>query len=114
MTLISILCILLISLVCSVCYARQDTQDDLCPPWFFYNTTTKTCECYSSPSTDHIVRCGEKEALLKLGYCMTYEEGSGFYVNPCTNNVSSLNTTKDNHIRLPTMFLISMTTCVDQ
>ena len=26
---------------------------------------------------------------------------NGFYVNPCINNVSSLNTTKDNFIRLP-------------
>ena len=102
----SIFCIkfLLISLACSihVCYAGQDTQDGLCPPWFFYNTTTKTCECYSSPSTDHIVRCTEKEALLKLGYCMTYERESGFHVGVCKNvEINSLNITTDNYIRLP-------------
>ena len=97
-----ILCTLLISLLCYLCCAGE-VQDDRseCPPWFFYNTTTKTCECFSSPSTDLIIKCREKEALLKLGYCMTYEEGSGFYVNPCDNVVSSLKRTKGNYIRLP-------------
>ena len=70
---LSILCFLLISLVCCIYYAKQDLQDDQCPPWFFYNATTKTCECYSSPSTDKIIKCTKKEALLKLGYCMTYD-----------------------------------------
>ena len=99
----SILCILLVNLVCYIlCYAQQDIQDDQCPPWFFYNATTKTCECYSSPSTDHIVKCTKKEALLKLGYCMTYEEEGGFYVGLCDNvKVNSLNTTEDNYFRLP-------------
>ena len=49
------------------------TQDDQCPPWFFYNATTKQCECYSSPSTDDVVKCTEQEALLRIGYCMTHE-----------------------------------------
>jgi hypothetical protein len=93
--------ILLISLVCSSCYARQDSPVK-CPPWFFYNTATNTCECYSSPRTDRIVKCTEKGALLKLGYCMTYEEESGFHVGVCTNvEVDSLNITMDNYIRLP-------------
>ena len=94
--------ILLVSLVYCLCYAKQDNQDnqdDQCPLWFFYNATTKTCECYSSPSTDSIVKCTKKEALLKLGYCMTYEEESGFYVCLCDN--VKLNTTEDNHIILP-------------
>ena len=98
------LSILLISLVCCVCYARQDTQDGQieCPPWFYYNTTTKTCECYSSPSTDHIVKCREKGALLKLGYCMTYEEGSGFHVGVCNSvETDSLEITTDNYVILP-------------
>ena len=102
MTFLNILYILLISLACSICYARQDTQNNLCPPWFFYNTTRKTCECYSSPSIDHIVKCNEKEALLKLGYCMTYEEESGFHVGICKNvEINSLEITTDNYIRLP-------------
>ena len=98
------LSILLISLAFCVCYARQDTQDGQteCPPWFFYNTTTKICECYSSPSTDHTVKCTEKGALLKLGYCMTYEEESGFYIGVCNSGkTDSLEITADNYIRLP-------------
>ena len=62
---------------------------------------TRTCECYSNPTTDLVVRCSEKEALLKLGYCMTYDHESGFYVNPCDNIVSGLNTTNWGYIRLP-------------
>ena len=99
---ILILCFLLVSLVCCICYTKQDNMDDQCPPWFFYNATTKTCECYSSPSTDNIVKCTKKEALLKLGYCMTYEEESGFSFGLCDNiKVERLNTTKDNYIILP-------------
>ena len=98
----SLTSILLVSLECCMCCTRQDIQDDQCPPWFFYNATTKTCECYSSPSTDHIVKCTEREILLKLGYCMTYEEQSGFYVGLCDDiKVDSLNTTKDKYVRLP-------------
>ena len=92
-----------ISLVCCSCCAKKDIQvDSECPPWFFYDASTKTCKCYSSPSTDHIVRCTEKEALLKLGYCMTYEDENGFHVGLCDNiKISSLNMTQGNYIRLP-------------
>ena len=98
-----ILCTLLISLMTYFGHARENVQDDQieCPPWFFYNTATKRCECYSNPTIDNIVQCTEKEALLKLGYCMTYEERNGFYVNLCDSMISSLNITKDNYIRLP-------------
>ena len=89
-----------------VCTKQDSYQNDQsqCPPWFFYNATTKTCECYSSPSTNKIIKCTKKEALLKLGYCMTYEEEDGFYVGLCDNvklKSNSLNTTEDNYIRLP-------------
>ena len=100
----NILSVLLISSLCCSCFARRNVQDDptQCPPWFFYNASTKTCECYSSPKTDHIVKCTNKVALLKLGYCMTYEEESGFYVGHCGSvNVSGLNVTKDHYIWLP-------------
>ena len=111
----SVLYTLLISSACSIiCYARQDSPVDQCPPWFFYNTT-KICECYSNPSTDHIVRCTEKEALLKLGYCMTYQEDSGFHVGICKN--VKLIVLKQSQITIsgfPTMFLTLMITCVDQ
>ena len=99
-----LLCILLVSLlICCICFAREEVQDDQmeCSPWLFYNTATKICECYSNPNTDHIVKCRKKEAVLNVGYCMTYEEGSGFYVNHCKNVISGLNITKENYIRLP-------------
>ena len=99
-----ILCTLLICL-CYLCCAREEVQghpsEVECPPWFFYNSMSKTCECYSNPTIDHIVRCTEREALLKLGYCMTYEERNGFYINPCDSVISGLNITKNNYIRLP-------------
>ena len=99
----NIIYIIWITLVCCACQGDNIIRHDPdCPPWFFYNATAKECECYSSPSTDHIVKCTKKEALLKLGYCMTYEEESGFHIGLCNNiQVSSLNLTKDNHIRLP-------------
>ena len=74
-------------------------EEDHCPPWFFYSESSKKCECYSSPITENVVKCSNREALLKLGHCMTYEEGSGFHVGLCNNInliVSKLNTTKDN------------------
>ena len=75
--------------------------EDQCPPWFFYNITTKICECYSSPSTDHIVKCTEKAALLKVGYCMTYEKRKGFFVGNCNIKVNNLKLTTDKYIKLP-------------
>ena len=47
---------------------------DNCPPWYFYNTTTEKCECFSHPSTNDIVQCTEKGALLSFGYCLTFDE----------------------------------------
>ena len=81
----------------------KQIHSNQCPPWFFYNATTKSCECYSSPSTDNIVKCTESGALLQYGYYMTYEEGEGYYVGLCDYfnldryNKSSLN----NYISLP-------------
>ena len=62
------------------------SEVDQCPPWFFYNSTSKQCECFSSPDIDAIVKCTnhEREVLLRIGFCMTYEEGDGFYVGPCS------------------------------
>ena len=81
----------------------QVAQSDQCPPWFFYNATSKVCECYSSPSTDNIVKCIENGALLRYGYCMTYEEGEGFYVGLCDYfNLDKYNrSTTNNYISLP-------------
>ena len=75
-----------------------------CPPWFFYNATTKQCECYSSPSTDNIVKCTKQGALLRFGYCMTHTEGEGFFVGLCEYfKLSSFEnmTNEDDYIVLP-------------
>ena len=63
--------------------AELDSQDDQCPPWFYYNNITEQCECYRSPSTDHIVLCTDEGALLRNGYCMTYEVGKGTFASRC-------------------------------
>ena len=76
---------------------------DNCPPWYFYNTTTEKCECFSHPSTNDIVQCTEKGALLSFGYCLTFDESKGFSVGPC--NYFTLNkykrSIKGNYITLP-------------
>ena len=70
---------------------------------YVYNATSKVCECYSSPSTDNIVKCTENGVLLRYGYCMTYEEGEGFYVGLCDYfNLNKYNrSTTNNYISLP-------------
>lgn len=82
---------------------EQVQQSDLCPPWYFYNTTTDQCECYVNPSTDHIVKCTEQGAVLKFGYCMTHEEGQGYFVGLCDYfQLNSYNkSAKDGYISLP-------------
>ena len=97
--------ILLICLACCV-YAMQDKT---------LKMITLICEFYSSPSTDNNTQqlYTEKVSLLKLGYCMTYGEGSGFHIDinfvtaysvqliqPWMNTIIS---------DFPTMFLILMT-----
>ena len=65
----------------------QSSYDYQCSPWFFYNMATEQCECYRSPSTEDIVKCtfNERDALLKYGYCMTYNEGESgeIFVGKC-------------------------------
>ena len=82
----------------------QTASSNQCPPWFFYNATTKQCECYSSPSTDNIVKCTKQGALLRFGYCMTHTEGEGFFVGLCEYfKLSSFEnvTNEDHYIVLP-------------
>ena len=75
---------------------------DNCPPWFVYNFMTKQCECYNSQSTNNIVKCTKEGALLRLGYCMTYEAGKGVFVSPCNYRITNEhNITEDKYIRLP-------------
>ena len=62
----------------------DDIGNDECPLWFYFNTTTKQCECYANSITDGIVRCtADQGARLRLSYCMTYEEGGGVYLAHC-------------------------------
>ena len=78
-------------------------KEDQCPPWFSYDHLTKECKCFQSPSTDNIVRCAKERALLRSGYCMTYDTGGGgVSVSPCNDyRADDRNTTKDNYIILP-------------
>ncbi len=82
---------------------NQVLPSEQCPPWFFYNTTADKCECFVSPTTNHIVKCSEEGALLKFGYCMTYHEGEGFFVGLCDYfKLNSYNqSVKDGYISLP-------------
>ena len=62
-------------------------HDDQCPPWFFYNTTTKECKCYGRPTFgrpgEESVRCIEQRASLGYNFCMTYKEEDGVSVSYC-------------------------------
>ena len=104
--------IILLVASCTVAYCVSDgsgphvhteeSDNSQCPPWFVYNHSTKQCECFSSPSTTGIVRCTEDGAQVRLGYCMTYEHGEGFYVSSCDyRTAEDHNITADRYIRLP-------------
>ncbi len=107
------ICYLLCSLVFTTWFVQGENDSSSAlftevhqrPPWFFYNTTRKRCECYSNPATDDVVQCTEKGVLLRFGYCMTSEEGNGFFVGPCNSfYLSKYNQTlssKGNYISLP-------------
>ena len=89
----------------SISHEMSLADNDQCPLWFFFNTTTKQCECYTDPNTEGIVKCGPQEAQLRVGYCMSYEQGEGicvassFYFQGSTH---SFKTTDDkNYIKLP-------------
>ncbi len=58
-------------------------DDKQCPPWLYYNETVDQCSCYQSSSRDVECRERERDALLRFGRCMTYEEGSGTFVGIC-------------------------------
>ena len=45
-------------------------QQDVCPPWFIPDNRSNTgCSCHTFFNE---VICGSHSALLKLGFCMTY------------------------------------------
>lgn len=102
----SVLCLLAIAMVGFTAHPSptEEIIEKQCPPWFFFNSTTKECECYKNSNIDHIVKCTEHGALLKLGYCMTYEEGhnEGFFVSLCNYfEVSGHTKVENQYIRLP-------------
>ena len=77
-------------------------KDEQCPPWFFYNATTNKCECYRDPRLDGIIRCTSQTALLRFGFCTTFEKDHGFFVTHCNYfNPKVYDTTDDNYIILP-------------
>ena len=96
--------IIIILVLVSSCHGGEAVSKDTyqCPPWFVYNPTTKQCECYNSLNTNDIVKCSKEGALLRLGYCMTYEAGKGVFVSTCNYHITNdHNITEDKYIRLP-------------
>ena len=74
--------------------------DDDCAPWFIYDASLNQCVC-SSKGQSH-VRCTEQGAFLRLGSCMTYEEGNGASVARCQYfTLHDRNITKQRYIELP-------------
>ena len=107
---VSLFLCLAISVVC--CHQSEEStgstesqmdEGDQCPPWYFFNTSSSQCECYSSPSTDHIVKCTEQAVLLKSGYCMTHKDGEGLFVSLCNYfEITRYNlSNEDGYISLP-------------
>ena len=71
------------------------TNDENCPPWFFYNSTIGLCQCFESLNID--VRCTSEGALLRFGRCMTYQDEENvtlvgfcpyFHVDNFINNIT--------------------------
>ena len=61
---------LLVSLLSFVKLEQTTAQQDVCPPWFIPDNRSSTgCSCRTSYDE---VACGPHSALLKLGFCMTY------------------------------------------
>ena len=100
----SVLCLVAIAVVGFTAHAEEYIIKKQCPPWFFFNSTTKECECYQDSNMEHIVKCTQQGALLKLGYCMTYEgeHNEGFFVGLCNYFKVNRHTKVENqYIRLP-------------
>lgn len=60
---------------------------DVCPLWFFYNSSTNQCEYYNSiprfNGPDHTfpnaIKCDEQRVLISYNYYMTYLNGELFF-----------------------------------
>ena len=76
-----------------------------CHLWFYYNTTTKRCECFPHPYNKVKLICTEtdSEALLNFGYCMTYnnKDGTISIGQRASFMVHNRNVSERNYLRLP-------------
>ena len=77
-------------------------DNDHCPLWHIFNTTTQLCECYSNPSTNDIVKCMERGISLRVGYCMTYEEMERtIYIATCAFSGNFTTSSNGRYVELP-------------
>ena len=58
-------------------FTAQTTAQDVCPPWFVLDNTSKTgCSCHDSYPDQVRCTCGSDFPLLHLGLCMTYNNST--------------------------------------
>ena len=54
-----------------------------CPPWFFYNSTTRQCECYDDDIVmtyalySEAIKCIKQKAFLRYSFYMTHSNEKG-------------------------------------
>ena len=95
-------------------FTAQTTAQDVCPPWFVPDNTSKTgCSCHDSHTE---VRCGADFPLLHLGFCMTYDNSTEITeYGPCPYIAHYSNVVSVDHvfyIQLPTnVSLINESMC---
>lgn len=105
-TTLSLIFLCLFTLV-PVCKSYQDLSlndgsEDICRPWFVYDTTRNECVC-SDKGNGH-VKCTENGALLRFGSCMTYEKENKTVVGRCQYFVlyaAELNVSEQRYFELP-------------
>ena len=55
-------------------------QQELCPPWLHFNSSTQTCHCFPY----YGARCFDNRAYLMAGFCATYDEDTRIVsLTPC-------------------------------
>ena len=67
----------------------ENTTDNDCPPWYFYNHSTSACECRES--LNRLVHCDPSldYVLVLNSYCMTYDNSDTgtMIVSACPYNI---------------------------
>ena len=73
-----------------------------CPPWFILDADNGA-ECVCNVGTDKAVKCNKDTAMLRIGYCMTYNnETKDTEIGPCPYIFQRSNFSSDNfYFRLP-------------